>query len=254
MAKKNKILIISVCSLLIPIIGYIFWNGKQKTLAVFKSNNSKLNNNSVIIKEPVWNDDETTIHPILERTHRVIGGIVKGKWVDKDEMVNNMSIGEKYKFKSFNINGYIGTYEGSLYGENAPDPYYMVFNTKDKSHFNATFSISGGWLVQPRIPQIYTTNLPKKDNFIQGLLEKNDIKANEVKIKELIKIDLDGDGIEENFYNVSNITDANINDFCKKFDKNIPVGKYSILLIRKKGTEGEKNIIVTEEYNVLYVK
>ncbi len=75
MSKKNKLFIFIIMSVII-VSAFVWYVGIKQDLKPTKVLVSNIN-------EKILKYDVSTIHPVLDWSHRVMGGTIEGKWFNK---------------------------------------------------------------------------------------------------------------------------------------------------------------------------
>jgi len=172
-----------------------------------------------------------------------------GKWLNDEEVMKYVRGGETYRL--YSLSKYIGEYE-TVAPESSAQRSYVRFKSRDPAIYAGVVGVAGDWNALPRVPRIQDQNLPREDAFIRGLLDKNGLPDVPVIIKQVVSIDLEGDGTEENFLVASNITRADIDTFAAG-KENVRDNKYSIVVLRRSVEGRESNVLISAQYKFLVV-
>ncbi|HOL11069.1 MAG TPA: hypothetical protein PLH87_13155 [Bacillota bacterium] len=164
----------------------------------------------------------------------LLGGYANGKWYNADELYKLLSGKEVYKL--YSINGYLGN---SLSKNKDIDrETYFIYIDNDKYLNGCNVAISCNWDAQPRKPLLMNTNNDTYKQIVRKILNDNGLnKQVPVNITQLIKVDLEGDGIDEVIIAAEN----------HKSPYALYNNDYSILVVRKIVDGTVKNIFLKKE-------
>lgn len=196
---------------------------------------------------------EKNINLIVSESLYVLGGSIDGNWINSDELYE-LNIGEKV-YKLYSFLGKLGEVQGSepvlekepieylhvdMKNENSKYDYEIekVFEKLDWLSYK--IAVSGNWNALPREPRLQSSNIDTYSKIIKEILSNNKMNDAPVKILQNIKIDLEGDGIDEVIISASNIS----------FDKdNIhKSGAYSLVVLLKIINSEVQNLTLAESY------
>ena len=108
-------------------------------------------------------------------------------------------------------------------------------------------AVGGSWKTQPRVPQTLSNNSAVYRNIVAAILKKNKIQPN-VKITQIMRVDLEGDGKAEVLISATNHKGyaGSLDSISSRSLKN----EYSMLLLRK--VVGSKVVtqMLEQEYHV----
>ncbi|MCL4517189.1 MAG: hypothetical protein M1379_16655 [Firmicutes bacterium] len=157
------------------------------------------------------------IHPVVNSCHRLLGGIVDGRWLNQEEMAKLLNGEEIYKF-------YSQTKEiGEARGSKAKKEVYI---SGEQGYFlnfglllpEEAFGISAEWNPLPRVPRVYTNQLDLASflPLVKSLLDREDRNVDGLYVKEALTVDLEGDGQLETIIVSTNIRDKDIEAISKE--------------------------------------
>lgn len=192
---------------------------------------------------------------IVSEAGYIIGGSNNGKWMGTDEISKLICGGEKYKLYSSRM--YLGDFVGEKPKvENGPGQWISLpikyddkvsdnslnekTNNRYENFFSKKIAISSNWNALPRIPKMQNNNNDNYKKIFEDILKSKGIYDTKVNIRQIIRIDLEGDGTEEVLITASNI-DFPL-DVVKKNNT------YSIVMLRKIVNGSVENRILKEEY------
>lgn len=190
-----------------------------------------------------------TVQVILNGMERVIGGTLNGLWVDATTIGHYLQGGEVYKF-------YL---DFECVGERASAPFDQSrdFIENDKTYLvtmqegpepiiEFTFAQTGNW--DPFIRKAQSVN--EKERFqpaVQALLKERSMLNSDVVIREVYKIDIEGDGTDEYVILASNCTEEDVDKIANEVDFSRE-DKYSFVILEK----ARKNYLLFERTQSIY--
>lgn len=178
----------------------------------------------------------------------LLGGFFENKWIDEQKTFDLINITENYK--TYKGEEYIFDSIGEKIKFSEPEQIFSnkikiikVEEMKDENIDKLNMlSISGNF-------EVFKRNIIKMKNdnktyqkIIKDILIENDMKENNVIIKELYKFDIDFDEQNEYLIYASDIDDSENNEIQKK---------YSIIVLRKNVNGVPKNIFLRKVFYVL---
>lgn len=181
------------------------------------------------------------LHPVIEvQTGFLIGSARKGEWLSGKEAARVLRGGEVYRLYSAK------EAKGSVKGgkpKSAEEPCPDVFVVPFEGARDASIGIAAEWNALPRTPVFASTTQPAYLAASREFLQSKGIKNPDVKITQVIRIDLEGDGTDEVLVSATNY-------FSK--DDTVPseaqAGSYSFVLLRREVKGGVKTSLVAGEF------
>lgn len=181
------------------------------------------------------------LHPIIEvETGFLFGSPQKGKWLSAAETAKSLKGGEKYRLYSAKESmGMVKGGKPKSESEPCPDVFVVPF----KNAGDASLGIAADWNALPRTPAFTSTSQPAYLNATREFLQSRGIKNPEVKLTQVIRVDLEGDGTEE-------VLVSGTNYFSKddSVPSGAPVGGYSFVLLRREVKGAVKTSLVAGEF------
>lgn len=172
-------------------------------------------------------------HPIIVNG-MFIGGYGNGKWLDSNDLYKRLS--SKERFKIYSREKFLGEAAGIKQGDNADE---MIGLDSISCKEDDYFAIQCGWNPLPRLPKSLNVNNESYRKIIRGILDENNIKKSiPVRIKQIMKFDIEGDGIDEVIIAAENISPL------KAYSHN---QDYSLLILRKIVNGKVRNIIMKKD-------
>jgi hypothetical protein len=182
------------------------------------------------------------VHPVLEvETGFLIGSSRKGKWLKPAETVNSLRGGEVYRL--YSATKFVGTSKGGKpepEGEVCPDVFKVPLKGRGT---DAVIAIGADWNALPRTPVFASTSQPAYQAAAHDFLVSKGIKEPKVKVTQVVRIDLEGDGMEEVLVSATNY-------FSKdgSVPSGAPPGSYSFVILRREVNGSVKTSLVAGEF------
>ena len=169
------------------------------------------------------------LHPIVEMgTGYLFGGSADGKWIKAEKAAKSMK--GRTAFRVFGLTQEAGKATG-----NKPKPAKdeacadMLTVSLSSTPKESVIALSAPWNALPRKPQIADPTQQVYVDAVRAFLESRRISDPKVKITQILRMDLDGDGEEEVLINATNYFTE---DGDVPMDTAAP-GSYSIVLLRR---------------------
>lgn len=168
----------------------------------------------------------TTVYPIIDaETGFLLGGTINKLWIDAAQVAPLLKGGEPYRL--YSLKGYVGTVKGGK-PESAGPPCEdtQVLVTSPAVRVTDPIIGSGGpWKALPRVVKSQSTNQQVYKDAVAAVLKENGIDNPTVRITQLLRVDLDGDGVTEVLVVANNYVDG--------IKPSAVAGDYSIVMLRK---------------------
>jgi hypothetical protein len=166
------------------------------------------------------------LHPIVEvGSGYLLGAVKDGKFIKHEDAAKVLKGGEKYRVYSLTTR--LGEAKGGKpesAGEACPDVKAVKLSPLRE---DGVLAIAGQWNALPRVPKSLSTTQPVYVEAVRAFLEERGIKKPAVKITQVLKVDLDGDGEDE-------VLISGTNYFTKeRIPMRSPAGSYSFVLLRQ---------------------
>jgi hypothetical protein len=180
--------------------------------------------------------------PVLEvQTDFLIGSSRKGKWLKVEDSVKELRGGEAYRL--YSATKLVGTSKGGKpESEGEPCPDVMKVPLKERGT-DAVIAIGADWNALPRTPVFGSTTQPAYQKAAHDFLVAKGIKKPRVKVTQVVRIDLEGDGTEEVLVSATNY-------FSKdgSVPTGAPSGSYSFVILRREVKAAVKTNLVAGEF------
>lgn len=185
------------------------------------------------------------VHPVLV-DNCLIGGTVNGKWMAAGEVAPKLTGGEKYHFYT------LTTSAGESTGgkpKQAADycPETMEIELSPKPAEGVVFAIGGQWNAMPRAPQVLSNNEQAYKAAVALVLKKKRFANPRINITRVLRIDVDGDGIEEVLVSASYYA-GGLGSATGPMAIRARDGDYSVVILRKLIRGSVQNIVIAGEF------
>lgn len=202
------------------------------------------NNNSIIDVELSNNKDSNKSDNInyypLVYNGVLLGGYGNGLWHSSSEIYLELNGEEKYKIYTFDT--LIGEGKGNkpMFQDSPPPDLINIDIDYQEEYLNGDYvALTSDWNAIPRIPKIQNNEIETYKEIVKEILQNNGIDKNiPINIKQNIKVDLEGDGVDEVI-----IMAENVSPLAGYLQNN----SYSILFIRKTIDSEAKNIFIAKD-------
>src|SRR5262245_26954786 len=168
------------------------------------------------------------LHPIVEvQSGYLFGAVSDGKWIKADETANSLS--DETTYRVYGLTQALGDAKGGKPKppEGPPCEETLVVSLSPKPE-KGVIAIAAPWNALPRKPKVTDATQKAYVDAVRDFLATKEIKQPKVKIDEILRVDLDGDGEEEVLISATNY-------FGKKdrVPMRSPAGSYSMVLLRR---------------------
>lgn len=170
----------------------------------------------------------------------LLGGKMNDRWLKPKEMAELLQGGETYRL--YTLTRFIGTAGGSKpVKEERGMPDFVVKMTPLPVPQKEIMAIGGPWDALPRVPRLASPDQEIYKEAVADFLKKKGLKNPQIKINQVISIDLDGDGVEEVLITADTYGDKLYPHLQKE-------GNYSLVLLRKVIHGKVENLVIEEDY------
>jgi hypothetical protein len=185
------------------------------------------------------------VHPIVDVNENcLLGGIQKGRWVEADALAPMLKGGERYRI--YTLTRAMGQTTGAKpnsAGEPCNGNNEIAFSPKPEGGI----AVAGSWNALPRVPRALSTNDPAYRQVVAGLLRRHGFNRPKINITQVLRIDLDGDGIEEALVSASHLAEG-ISINGGPMAVHGKPGDYSFVLLRKLVRGKVRDILLAEHF------
>lgn len=172
---------------------------------------------------------DAPIAPIVDvQTGYLLGGSRNGKWLSDKDTARALKGGEPYRV--YSSNSRLGDTTGSkTRTDEAPcnETHWVSL----KRNYNGALAVGGGWNVFPRRYRAQAVNQKVYRDEVARILRQKGIRNPNVKIEQLWRVDLDGDGAEEVLLSATNY--QGLKSGKGGISSHSRAGEYSLVLLRK---------------------
>ena len=170
----------------------------------------------------------TDLHPIVEvQSGYLFGAISDGKWIKADETAK--LIGDETAYRVYGLTQALGDAKGGKpkppEGEPCEETLVVPLSPKPE---NGVIAIAAPWNALPREPKVIDPTQKTYVDAVHDFLKTKRIEQPKVKIDNILRVDLDGDGEEEVL-----ISAANYFGKADRVPMRSPAGSYSMVLLRR---------------------
>jgi hypothetical protein len=188
------------------------------------------------------------LHPIVEvQSGYLFGAISDGKWIKADETAK--LIGDETTYRVYGLTQALGDATASKpKPEEAPCEDTLAVSLSPQPE-KGVIAIAAPWNALPRKPQVTDPTQKTYVDAVREFLETKGIKQPKVKIDNILRVDLDGDGEEEVLISATNYfsNDGHV-------PMRSPAESYSMVLLRRLAAgKVETQLVNGEFYPKAYV-
>ena len=157
----------------------------------------------------------------------VLGGTVNGQWREYYHVGPLLRGGERYRLYTLAkcLGAAVGSKPSVKEGEGRDGDYELDLTPLPKTK-DDVIAIGGEWNALPRVPKIDPTDQRAYRDVVASFLRAKGIRKPEVRITQVLRVDLEGDGAEEVLISATRVGPNEIY-FPPK------VGAYSTVIVRK---------------------
>ena len=189
------------------------------------------------------------LHPIVEvESGFLFGAISDGKWIKADETAK--LIGDETTYRVYGLTQALGDAKGDQPKPTDPPCEETLVVSLSPEMEKGVIAIAAPWNALPRKPQVTDPTQKTYVDAVREFLQTKKIDQPKVKIDNILRVDLDGDGEEEVLIGATN--------YFRK-DESVPMrspaASYSMVLLRRVvAGKVETQLIVGEFYPKAYPK
>src|SRR5882757_1911791 len=167
------------------------------------------------------------LHPIVEvQSGYLFGAISDGKWIKADETAK--LIGDETTYRVYGLTQALGDAKaGKPKPEGAPCEKTLAVSLSPETD-KGVIAIAAPWNALPRKPQVTDPTQKVYLDAVRDFLKTKGIEQPEVKIDNILRVDLDGDGEEEVLISATNYFQKD-----ESVPMRSPAGSYSMVLLRR---------------------
>lgn len=188
-----------------------------------------------------------SVYPILvfppydSRSGYLLGGSQQEQWLDSNTTAALLTGDEGYAI--YTDNTLLGYSVGSRPQQNPPYcPAMQEVSLHTDDPFSSIVALGASWNALPRIPQEMPTDNEIYQQVIIDLLRANGIDPPGMRLSRVLKVDLEGDGVDEILISASL--------FAEETGHDVTAGDYSVVVLRKVSGDGVISIPVAADYHL----
>ena len=197
---------------------------------------------SLFYTTPVSAQDAHAIIDISEGC--LMGGISEGQWLDADAIAPLLKGGERYRL--YTLKRATGEAVGGVASADG-DPCNGTREVALSPKPAGGIAVGGKWNALPRVPRMLSTNDPAYRQVVAGILRRRGFVRPKINITQVLRIDLDGDGIEEALISATHLAEG-IGSAEKQMAVHGRPGDYSFVLLRKIVKGKVRDNLLTEHF------
>lgn len=182
---------------------------------------------------------QNSVVPFFEaKSGGLLGGVENGKYLDAKTTFDKLSGEGKYTL--YGIKGKTGELTATIQSPDVPCEEFYYAKTPLESQDGVAIGANRSWNPTPRTPK--AVNLKDKTylGVVSQILRSKGLPKAKAIIEQAVKVDLDGDGIDEVLLTASS--------YGGKIKPTAKVNDYSFVVLRKVVGGKAQNIMISEEY------
>jgi hypothetical protein len=167
------------------------------------------------------------VHPMVEvQSGYLFGAIANGKWIKADETANLLS--DETTYRVYGLTQAFGDAKGDKpKPADAPCDETLTVSLSSQPA-KGVIALAAPWNALPRKPQVIDPTQKVYLDAVRDFLKTKGIDQPKVKIDDILRIDLDGDGEEEVLISATNYLSKD-----GRVPMRSPAGSYSMALLRR---------------------
>lgn len=178
------------------------------------------------------------LHPIVDFQAGYLLGSSRGKsqWLSSERLTQSKALPGPQKYRVYSMSRYLGEVSGAkAASQGAPCDATQFVNFSPSAEttrfMSGTIAIAGSWNALPRVPRQEDTPSAVYQSAVSQLLKSKGIAKPTVRIAQVLRVDLEGDGVDEVLINATNHLGSN--GLSGSISSNSTAGEYSAILLRK---------------------
>ena len=168
------------------------------------------------------------VHPIVEvQSGYLFGATINSKWIKSEEAAK--AISDERTYKIYGLTQSLGEANGAKPKPSEEEVCSDVLTVSLSSKPDkGAIALAAPWNALPRKPRIADTTQQVYVDAVREFLRTKEIDQPKVKIENILRVDLDGDGEEEVLISATNYFDKE-----NRVPMRSPAGSYSMVLLRR---------------------
>ncbi len=168
------------------------------------------------------------VHPIVDvQSGYLFGATAEGKWIKSEKAAKALS--DERTYEIYGLTQSLGQAKGGkpkpAEEEVCSDVLTVSLSQKPK---NGVIALAAPWNALPRKPRVMDTTQQVYVEAVRDFLKTKGIDEPKVKIDNIIRVDLDGDGEDEVLISATNYSEKEEGAPMRS-----PAGSYSMVLLRR---------------------
>jgi hypothetical protein len=168
------------------------------------------------------------VHPIVEvQSGYLFGATTDGKWIKSEKAAK--AISDERTYKIYGLTQSLGQANGGkpkpAEEEVCSDVLMVSLSPKPEK---GVIALAAPWNALPRKPRVMDTTQQVYVEAVRDFLKTKGIEEPKIKIDNIIRVDLDGDGEDEVLISATNYSEKE-----KGAPMRSPAGSYSMVLLRR---------------------
>ena len=185
------------------------------------------------------------VHAVLV-DNCLIGGTINGKWMDASAIAPQLKGGEKYHL--YTLARRAGESTGGVPQALADYCSETLEVELDPKPGEGTVLVVGGeWNAMPRAPQVLGNNEQAYREATADILRRKRFRKPTINITRVLRVDLDGDGIEEVLVSAAHYEEG-LGSATGSMAIHAKAGDYSLVFLRKLIRGRVQNIVIDGEF------
>jgi hypothetical protein len=178
----------------------------------------------------------TPITPIASGIY-LLGGVQQGKWIDAAATARQLRGGERYRI--YTTTGQAGVSAGTVSASEdiCADTWFIKLKPQPRDSEFVAFGGTHNPL--PRKPRLFNPNSAVYRQAVADILRAHGIANPDVRITKLVRVDLEGDGVDEVVMSATRLSTNN---------PAVNAGDYSLVVVRKIVNGKVQTITLGENY------
>jgi hypothetical protein len=169
-------------------------------------------------------------HAVLDVSENcLMGGVRGGQWLEADGIAPLLKGGERYRL--YTLTRAMDEATGSV-ASAAGEPCNGTREVALSPKPEGGIAVGGNWNALPRVPRSLSTNDPAYRQVVAGLLRRRGFLRPKINITQILRIDLDGDGIEEVLVSATHLAEGLVSAE-RSMAVHAQPGDYSFVLLRR---------------------
>jgi FG-GAP repeat len=168
------------------------------------------------------------LHPIVElQTGYLFGATADGKWIKAEEAAKGLN--DETTYRIYGLTQSLGQAKGAKPKSTEEDVCSDIFVVSlSPNPDKGAIALAAPWNAWPRKPQAIDRTQKVYVDAVRDFLKAKGINEPKVKIQNIVRVDLDGDGEEEVLISATNYFEKEEGAPMRS-----PAGSYSMVLLRR---------------------